>query len=94
MLDRSAISVMVLNGNGHAGAAHAAADRVSRHGYLLGTVGNAKGTSPRTLIMYRVGYEAEGKRLGRDLHVRIVRPLDGIKTSQLLGAHLVLILGT
>ena len=32
---------MVLNGNGEAGAAHAAADRVQAHGYLLGDVGNA-----------------------------------------------------
>ena len=49
--------------------------------------------TPRTLIMYRPGYEAEGARLGRDLHVRIVRPLDGMRPVQLLGAHLVLIMG-
>ena len=94
ILERSQISVMVLNANGQAGAAHAAADKISRDGYLLGNVGNARGTSPRTLIMYRPGYAAEGRRLGRDLHVRIVRPLDGMSTSQLLGAHLVLIMGT
>jgi hypothetical protein len=44
--------------------------------------------------MYRPGYEAEGRRLGRDMHVRIVRPLDGMRPTQLLGAHLVLIIGT
>jgi hypothetical protein len=43
--------------------------------------------------MYRAGYAAEGVRLGRDLHVRIVRPLDGMRPTQLLGAHLVLIMG-
>ena len=73
-LDRADTSVMVLNGGGRSGAAHAAADRVSAHGYQLGQVGNAAGDTPRTLIMYRRGYEAEGARLGRDLHVRIVRP--------------------
>lgn len=90
---RNQISVMVLNGNGTAGAAHVAAARVGAHGYLVGNVGNATQPSPRTLIMYRPGYAAEGVRLARDLHVRIVRPLDGLRPSQLLGSHLVLILG-
>lgn len=93
-LERNETSVMVLNGNGHAGAAAAAAARITAHGYLVGDVGNAAGSSPRTVIMYRPGYAAEGTRLGHDLHVRVVRPLDGISPTQLLGAHLVLILGT
>ncbi len=93
-LSRNETSVMVLNGNGQAGAAHAAADRVQARGYLLGNVGNAPSTTPHSLVMYRPGYEAEGRRLGRDLHIRIVRPLDGMRPAQLLGAHLVLIIGT
>jgi hypothetical protein len=92
-LARNEISVMVLNGNGLAGAAHAAAEEVSTRGYLVGNVGNAEGTTPRTLVMYRPGYAAEGTRLARDLRVRLVRPLDGMRPSQLMGAHLVLILG-
>jgi len=93
LLDRADISVMVLNGNGQAGAAHIAADKVGARGYLVGDVGNAQEPSPRTLIMYRPGYAGEGARLGHDLNVRLVRPLDGLRPSQLLGAHLVLILG-
>jgi len=93
-LSRSETSVMVLNGNGQAGAAHAAADRVQAHGYMLGNVGNAPAITPHSVVMYRAGYEAEGRRLGRDLHVRIVRPLDGMRPAQLLGSHLVLIIGT
>ena len=93
-LERSETSVIVLNGNGQAGAAAAAADRISARGYLVGNVGNAAGSTAHTLIMYRPGYAAEGARLGRDLHVRIVRPLDGMRPSQLMGAHLVLIMGT
>jgi hypothetical protein len=85
---------MVLNGNGEAGAAHAAADRVQAHGYRLGDVGNAPAIMPHSIVMFRPGFAAEGWRLARDLHVRIVRPLDGMRPSQLLGAHLVLILGT
>jgi LytR cell envelope-related transcriptional attenuator len=93
ILERGETSVMVLNGNGRAGAAHAAADKVSARGYLLGNVGNAPSTSPRTLVMYRPGYAAEGARFARDMRVRIVRPLDGMRPSQLLGAHVVLIMG-
>jgi hypothetical protein len=92
-LERSAVSVMVLNGNGRAGAAQTAADKVGAKGYLVGNVGNAPEQSPRTLIMYRPGYAAEGARLARDLHVRVVRPLDGLRPAQLLGSHVVLILG-
>jgi hypothetical protein len=92
-LERNETSVMVLKGNGRAGAAATAAARVKSRGYLVGNVGNATATSPRTLIMYRPGYAAEGTRLARDLRVRLVRPLDGISPTQLLGAHLVLILG-
>ena len=94
LLPRNQISVMVLNGNGQAGAAHAAADRVQSHGYLLGNVGNAPTITPHSIVMFRPGFAGEGRRLARDLHVRIVRPLDGMRPSQLLGAHLVLILGT
>jgi hypothetical protein len=92
-LDRADTSVMVLNGGGQSGAAHTAADKVSAHGYQLGQVGNAAGDTPRTLIMYRPGYAAEGTRLAHDLHVRIVRPLDGMRPAQLMGSHLVLIMG-
>jgi hypothetical protein len=92
-LARSDVSVIVLNANGRRGAAHAAADQVSARGYAVGDVGNAPNPSARTLIMYRPGYAGEGARLGRDLHVRLVRPLDGLRPSQLMGSHLVLILG-
>ena len=94
VLPRNETSVMVLNGNGQAGAAHAAADRVRARGYLLGDVGNAPSTTPRSLVMFRPGYEAEGRRLARDLRVHLVRPLDGMRPAQLFGAHLVLIIGT
>ena len=93
-LARGQTSVMVLNGGGRAGAAHSTAARVSARGYQLGQIGNARGYTPHTLIMYRPGYAAEGARLGRDLHVRLVRPLDGMRPSQLMGSHLVVIVGT
>jgi LytR cell envelope-related transcriptional attenuator len=94
-LARGDVSVIVLNGNGHAGAAAAAAERVSRRGYIVGTVGNAaRPNEGRTVVMYRAGYEAEAVRFAHDLHVRVVSPLDGMRTRQLMGSHLVLLLGT
>jgi hypothetical protein len=92
-LARSETSVIVLNANGRAGAASAAAAGLSARGYLIATTGNAPERSPRTFVMYRRGYAAEGKRLARDLRLRLVTPLDGMRTSQLMGAHLVLVIG-
>jgi LytR cell envelope-related transcriptional attenuator len=95
ILPRHQVSVMVLNGNGAAGAAAAAAARVQHKGYLVGSVGNAaRPDYARTVVMYRPGFQAEGARLAHDLHVRVVSPLDGIKPRQLMGSHLVLLLGT
>ena len=43
--------------------------------------------------MYRRGFEGEGRRLARDLGIRIVGPLDGLRASQLHGAHTVVVVG-
>ncbi len=93
-LARAETSVIVLNGNGRAGAAAAGADSVRRFGYTIGTVGNAPRTDfTRTLVMYRKGYQAEAARLAKDLNVKIVGPLDGLRPSDMLGAHVALIVG-
>lgn len=94
-LPRSETSVLVLNGNGRAGAAATAAEIVRARGYVVGGVGNAPRRGfTRTLVMYRAGYAPEAARLARDLHVKLVGPLDGLRPRQLLGAHLALIVGT
>ena len=91
---RTKVSVLVLNGNGRQGAAAAAAQRVSRRGYRIRAVSNAPRMDyPRSLVMYRRGFEGEGVRLARDLGVRAVGPLDGIRPGQLHGAHAVLVVG-
>jgi hypothetical protein len=93
-LPRRKVKVVVLNGNGRTGAAAAAASRVSHRGYRIGVVGNAPSHDyPRSIVMYRSGFAAEGRRLARDLGVPIVSPLDGVRPRQLAGAHAVLILG-
>jgi hypothetical protein len=93
-LARGKVRVVVLNGNGRPGAAAAGAARVRSHGYSIGRVGNASRMSySRSIVMYRPGYEGEGRRLARDLGVRMVGPLDGMRPAQLHGAQAVLILG-
>jgi hypothetical protein len=94
-LPRRKVRVVVLNGNGRQGAAAAAAARVSHRGYRIGDVGNApRLDDPRSLVMYRRGFEGEGRRLARDLGVTVVGPLDGMRPAQLHGAHAVFILGS
>jgi hypothetical protein len=93
-LPRRKVKLVVLNGNGHDGAAANAAAQVRHRGYRVGTVANAPSHDyPRTIVMYRRGFEGEGRRLARDLGVQVVSPLDGMKPAQLHGAQAVLILG-
>lgn len=93
-LARRKVSVLVLNGNGRQGAAAATASRVSRRGYRIRGVANApRSDFTRTLVMYRKGFQGEGRRLARDLGIGIVGPLDGLRTSQLHGAHAVVVVG-
>ena len=93
-LPRRKVKLVVLNGNGHQGAAASAAARVKDRGYRVGLVANAPHHDyPQTIVMYRRGFEGEGRRLARDLGVHVVGPLDGMRPAQLHGAQAVLILG-
>jgi hypothetical protein len=93
-LSRGETSVLVLNGNGVAGAAAEAASRVRARGYSVTATGNAAQSYGQTVVMYRPGRRPEAKRLARDLGVAIVGPLDGISLRELLGAQVVVVLGT
>lgn len=91
---RGAVSVTVLNGNGVAGAAAAEASRVRARGYLIGEVGNAPRSGyGRSVVMYRGGRRGEALRLARDLGIRVVTPLDGLRPRDLLGAQLAVVVG-
>lgn len=93
-LARGETSVLVLNGNGRTGAAAQAATRVQAAGYLVGGVGDApRRDYTRSLVMFRKGYGPEAARLARDLKLKLVGPLDGMKPADLLGAHVVLVVG-
>ena len=95
LLPRRAVSVTVLNGNGIAGAAAATAARVRARGYPIGNVGNAPRSGyGRSVVMYRVGRRPEALRLARDLGIRLVSPLDGLRPRDLLGAQLAVVVGS
>ena len=93
-LSRAQTSILVLNGNGRAGAAAAAATRVRGRGYRVDGAANAPHVGyVRSIVMFRPGFRAEALRFARDLHVRIVSPLDGLRPAQLRGAKLAYVLG-
>lgn len=93
-LGRRKVAVLVLNGNGVQGAAASEAARVQRRGYRIRAVANApRRDFVRSVVMYRAGFAPEAHRLARDLGIRMVGPLDGIRSGQLRGAHAVVVVG-
>jgi hypothetical protein len=94
MLPRSRTNVLVLNGNGRSGVAHAEAAALTAHGYRISNTGNAPRTDyAATIVMYRPGYSREARRLARDRGFKIVAPLDGLRDARAQRAQIVLILG-
>ena len=94
LLPRRLVSVTVLNGNGISGAAATEASRVRVRGYKIGQVGNApRGGYGQSVVMYRAGRRGEGLRLARDLQIRLVSPLDGLRPRDLKGAKLAVVVG-
>jgi LytR cell envelope-related transcriptional attenuator len=90
----SRVSVLVLNGNGVTGAAGAEATRLSSQGYRSASAADAaRHDYAATIVMFAPGYEAEGRRLARQLHTRLVSPVEGMTGAQLRGSQLVAILG-
>ena len=84
----------MLNGNGVPGAADSAAARISlRHYVVTGAANAARSDFARTLVMYSPGWEPEARRLANEMGAKRVAPLDGMRTSDLMGAHLALIIG-
>jgi len=93
-LSRSQTSILVLNGNGISDSAGRMASAVHRFRYVVAGTANAPRTNFRhSVVMFRRGYKAEGLRLGHDLGISSVTPLDGLRAGNLAGAQLVLIVG-
>jgi LytR cell envelope-related transcriptional attenuator len=93
-LAREETGVYILNGNGRAGAAAAASEKLRGLGYVVPGTGNARHQNYATsVVMYRAGYRPEAARLARDLHIKVVGPLDGMAPGALMGGQLAVILG-
>lgn len=87
---RAHLSVLVLNGNGVAGAAGTLANRLLGEGYRRTASTNAPSQNYATsLVLYAPGYEREAHRLARDTRIRTTATGDG----RLRGYRLVVILG-
>ncbi len=80
---RAAISVLVLNGNGMAGAAGDVSSRLLADGYRSAPATNAQVTTyARSVVLFRPGWERAARRLAKDAHIRTVAPLDGAGDSR------------
>ena len=91
---RAQTKVLVLNGNGRTGVAHAEAAKLQSLGYRVAGAADARRHDYATsLVMYRPGFRPEGVRLAHDLHVGVVGPLDGVSLAALHGGQLAVILG-
>jgi LytR cell envelope-related transcriptional attenuator len=94
LIARHQTKVLVLNGNGRNGAAHAEASRLHALGYQIAGAADAKRHDYATsVVMYKTGFRTEGVRLAHDLHVPVVGPLDGIRPAALAGGQLAVIIG-
>lgn len=92
---RAHVRVLVLNGNGISGAAHAEAQQLQSLGYRIGGAANApKHRYSHSMVMYIPGYVQEARRLARDTGIRLVAPVDGITPASLRTARLVVLLGS
>lgn len=87
---RRKLSVLVLNGNGVAGAAGTLAIRLKDRGYRKTLSTNAPSHNyARSIVLFAPGYLKEAERLGRDAGIRTVATGDG----RLRGYRLLVILG-
>jgi LytR cell envelope-related transcriptional attenuator len=91
---RSAISVVVLNGNGVSGAAGDLATNLLGRGYRHAVPTDASSSNyARSLVLYRPGWQREAERLARDAKIPTVAALDGRLAPQYAHDQLVVILG-
>jgi hypothetical protein len=75
---RSATSVLVLNGNGIAGAAGGVSSRLLADGYRGAPTANAQVTNyARSIVLFRRGWAGEAERLAKDAGIGAVARLDG-----------------
>ncbi len=92
---RSAVEVLVLNGNGVTGVAHVEAAHLQSLGYRIGGAENAPPHHyGQSMVMYVPGYVKEARRLAHDTGIKLVAPVDGLTPASLKSSRLVVLLGS
>jgi hypothetical protein len=86
--------VLVLNGNGVAGAAGAEAAHLHADGYpVSGAVDADRHDYSTSMVFFVPGWQKEARRLAHSVGIRVVAPVDGLRPAQLKGSKVVLLLG-
>jgi LytR cell envelope-related transcriptional attenuator len=92
---RTRVRVLVLNANGVQGAAHAEATKLGSLGYPIAGAANAPSHHyAQSMVMFVPGYLKEARRLAHDAGIRMVAPVDGLRSSALMASKLVVLLGS
>jgi len=93
--DHAAYTVAVLNASGVTGAAATTvAPKVETAGYRVGDVANAASKNQATsVVMWKPGQQAVAQNVARDLGITQAPPLDGIATSKIGTADVVVVVG-
>ncbi len=95
ILDHAAYTVAVLNASGVTGAAATTvAPKVETAGYRVGDVADAASKNQLTsVVMWKPGQQAVAQNVARDLGITQAPPLDGIATSKIGIADVVVVVG-
>jgi LytR cell envelope-related transcriptional attenuator len=92
---RSHVRVLVLNGNGRQGVAHAEAAKLQTLGYPIAAAENAlRHDYASSMVMFVPGWSKEARRLAREAGIRLVAPVDGLTPARLKGSRVVVLLGS
>lgn len=94
-IDRSQVTVAVLNGTSVDGLAGSVGSDVRASGYDLGTV-SVSSTAPgveRTMALYAKGQQRAARKVAKDLRIEQVAPLDPRSRRLAAGADVVVIAG-
>lgn len=93
--DDAAYTVAVLNASGVTGAAATTvAPKVEAAGYRVGDVADAASKNqPTSVVRWKPGQQAVAQNVARDLGITQAPPLDGIATSRIGTADVVVVVG-
>ncbi len=87
------VEVTVLNGTAVPGLAARFGDKVERKGFKLGAVTNSSSSFVESVVMYKPGHAAEGRRVAKTLGIGQLRAMTPEISSVSAGASVAVIVG-